>query len=245
MSGILSSIAVTGFTVAFFHAAIPTHWLPFVAAGRAQGWSHGKTLGVTALAGTGHVLATAALGLLLTVFGVAVSARVGAWFPRIAGGLLMALGLFFIWRQLSGRAHSHTHLFGKGEHEHHHHYEHSPGPESHGVADEHEHDSEPSQFERARTSDRMTITSLFALLTFSPCEGFLPIYVSGIRFGWSGFALLTAILSVATVAGMVFFTGLTLTGIRVLRLKWLEDYESAVMGSLLLLVGLLVILFEK
>ena len=30
---VLTTIAFTGFTVAFFHAAIPTHWLPFVAAG--------------------------------------------------------------------------------------------------------------------------------------------------------------------------------------------------------------------
>lgn len=235
MSGILSSIAITGFTVAFFHAAIPTHWLPFVAAGRAQGWNHAKTLAVTALAGTGHVLATAVLGLLLTIFGVAVSARVGQWFPRIAGGLLMALGLFFIWRQW--RSHSHTHLFG----DHHFDHEQEQEQEQEGAVT-HLHAPE---IPTARRSDRMTIASLFALLTFSPCEGFLPIYVSGIRFGWSGFALLTVILSVATVVGMVFFTWLTLTGIRVLRLKWLEQYERAVMGSLLLLVGLLVILFEK
>src|SRR5947208_9676448 len=48
---VLTTIAFTGFTVAFFHAAIPTHWLPFVAAGRAQQWTHSKTLLITALAG--------------------------------------------------------------------------------------------------------------------------------------------------------------------------------------------------
>ena len=46
------------------------------------------------------------------------------------------------------------------------------------------------------------------MLTFSPCEAFLPIYVSGIRFGWSGFALLTLILSTAAVAGVLVFTSL-------------------------------------
>src|SRR5438067_11653862 len=121
---VLTSIALTGFSVAFFHAAIPTHWLPFVATGRAQRWNHGKTLAVTALAGIGHVLATALLGLLLTIFSVAVSARIGAWFPRIAGGLLIALGVFFVSRQLSGHGHSHTHLFAAGEHEHEHEHEH-------------------------------------------------------------------------------------------------------------------------
>jgi nickel/cobalt exporter len=38
------AIATTGFTVAFFHAAIPTHWLPFVVASRAQGWTRARTL---------------------------------------------------------------------------------------------------------------------------------------------------------------------------------------------------------
>jgi nickel/cobalt transporter (NicO) family protein len=228
---VLTSIALTGFTVAFFHAAIPTHWLPFVAAGRAQHWSRAKTLAVTALAGTGHVLATAVLGLLLTIFGVAVNAQAGAWFPRIAGALLIALGVYFIWRQLSGAVHSHTHP-----------------ADHHGHGDHHRHAGVHSHANEAslnRRSDRATIGSLFALLTFSPCEAFLPIYVSGIRFGWSGFCVLTLILSVATVAGMLFFTSLTLAGIRNLRFGWLERHESGVMGTLLLAIGVLVIWLEK
>jgi ABC-type nickel/cobalt efflux system permease component RcnA len=230
---VLTTIAFTGFTVAFFHAAIPTHWLPFVAAGRAQRWTHSKTLLITALAGTGHVLATAVLGLILTIFGVALSSRIGTWFPRIAGALLIALGLFYIWQQLSGHAHSHTHLFSKGGHQHEHELReslaHFRGPD----------------ISRTRTSDWVAISSLFAMLTFSPCEAFLPIYVSGIRFGWGGFALLTLILSTAAVAGMLVFTWLALIGIRGIGLGWFERYESLMMGSLLLLVGVVVLVFEK
>lgn len=237
---ILTTIALTGFSVAFVHAAIPTHWLPFIAAGRAQGWSRSKTLLITALAGTGHVTMTATLGLLLTIFGVAISTQVGAWFPRIAGGVLMALGLFYLWRQFSGRGHSHTHLFCS-DHQHA-----GPNGKEHSgdgrSALEHFH---LSDIPRSRTSDRVAILSLLALLTFSPCEGFLPIYVSGIRFGWSGFALLTLILSLATVAGMLLFTSLTLAGIRNVRLRWFERFESGVMGALLLLIGMLVMILER
>ncbi|PYK57748.1 MAG: hypothetical protein DME43_14085 [Verrucomicrobia bacterium] len=233
---VLTTIAFTGFTVAFFHAAIPTHWLPFVAAGRAQRWSHSKTLLITALAGTGHVLTTALLGLILTIFGVALSSRVGTWFPRIAGALLIALGLFYIWRQLSGHAHSHTHLFSKSRH--------GENEQEHELKESLAHFRAP-EISRTRTSDWVAIGSLFAMLTFSPCEAFLPIYVSGIRFGWGGFALLTLILSTAAVAGMLVFTSLALFGIRGIRLGWFERYESVVMGSLLLLVGVMVLLFEK
>jgi len=82
------------------------------------------------------------------------------------------------------------------------------------------------------------------LLTFSPCEAFLPIYASGVRYGWTGFALLTAILSIGTVAGMVLFTWLTLTGAQNIKLGLLEKYESGLIGGLLLAVGVLIILFE-
>ena len=94
-------------------------------------------------------------------------------------------------------------------------------------------------------SDLAAIASLLALLTFSPCEAFVPIYVSGVRYGWYGFALLTVILTVATIAGMIVFTALALTGIEQVKLRSFERYEAGVMGLLLCGVGVLIILFEK
>jgi nickel/cobalt exporter len=57
-SAVFTTITATGFTVAFFHAAIPTHWLPFVLVG--GHWNRAKTLLVTAL--------LCALGLLVVFF---------------------------------------------------------------------------------------------------------------------------------------------------------------------------------
>lgn len=220
----LTAIAVTGFGIAFFHAAIPTHWLPFVLTARVQRWSGAKTIAITALAGAGHVAVTAVLGVLITWFGTALSASIGEWFPRIAGAVLLLFGCYYIVRQIVGKGHvhfayphEHLHEAGMDRHDH--------GPQ--------------------RTSDRAAIASLLAFLTFSPCEGFLPIYVSGIRYGWLGFALLTVILSVATVAGMILFTSLTLAGLGKIKLGALEKHESALMGALLCLVGVLVLLFDR
>ena len=135
---------------------------------------------------------TAVLGLILTILESRSARALARWFPRIAGALLIGLGLFYIWRQLSGHAHSHTHLFSKGvwwgQHQH-----------EHELMESLAHFRGPD-ISRTRTSDWVAIGSLFAMLTFSPCEAFLPIYVSGIRFGWGGFALLTLILSTAAVA---------------------------------------------
>ena len=236
---ILTTIALTGFGVAFFHAAIPTHWLPFVLTARVQGWNASKTIAVTALAGTGHVVVTAALGLAITLFGAALSETVGAWLPRIAGGALLLFGLYYLIRQMLGKGHVHFHY----PHEHLH--EHSAEHDHHHDGDHAHHDHHHDEGCQAHpTSDRAAILSLLAFLTLSPCEGFVPFYVSGIRYGWGGFAVLTAVLSIATVAGMVLFTSLTLAGLSKLKLGVLEKYESVLMGVLLCAVGILIILFE-
>lgn len=97
-SPFFASIAVTAFAVAFLHAALPTHWLPFVLVGRAQKWSTGRTLGVTLLAGVGHVGLTIALGLALVLAGMALQPSLGGLFHLIVGGLMIAVGVFYIMR---------------------------------------------------------------------------------------------------------------------------------------------------
>ena len=92
-------------------------------------------------------------------------------------------------------------------------------------------------------SDRAVILGLFTLLTFSPCEGFLPVYLSGITYGWMGFVVLSAVLAVATIAGMVIFTWLTMSGMERLRLGFLERYESGILGGLILFLGIGIIFF--
>lgn len=338
---VFGAIALTGFSVAFFHAAIPTHWLPFVLTGRAQRWSRAKTLAVTALAGCGHVLFTAVLGFLVAWGGIALNEKVGGWFPWIAGGSLLAFGLYYVIQQIRGSGHGHTHLFGGHSHIHN---ESEAGPQGGKLIntghsfievtvfetgapprfrlffyDEHKHACstpdeaditiltlrpdgtsqtfalqrrneflestteipEPHEFRasvklshgdhahihdvhfqehghqhgegghacenshpKAPKSDWAAIVSLLALLTFSPCEGFLPVYVSGVHYGWIGFFTLTAILSVTTVAGMIAFTWLTLIGIERLNLTFLEKYERGILGGLLCVLGLLVIFLE-
>jgi nickel/cobalt exporter len=89
------------------------------------------------------------------------------------------------------------------------------------------------------------IAGLFALLTFSPCEAFLPVFLLGAKYGWIGFALLSAILAIGTVAGMVVFTGLTLAGLEKLKFRALEKFESGILGGVLCLLGILIMLLER
>ena len=250
-TGLFTAIAITGFTVAFLHAAIPTHWLPFVVAARAQHWNSAKTLVVTGIAGSGHVLFTTALGVVVAWGGIAINAKWSRTFPLIAGGALIVIGLFYLVSRLKG-SHGHVHLFGgPGHHERHQRYDdaHLRGHHAHDLDhhhERHEHDEIEKiehQWSRPR-SDWAVIAGLVALLTFSPCEAFLPVFLTGAKYGWFGFALLSAILAIATVAGMIVFTWLTLLGLRRLRFKALEKYEPITVGVAFCLLGLIIILFE-
>jgi ABC-type nickel/cobalt efflux system permease component RcnA len=139
---------------------------------------------------------------------------------------------FTVFVELRHGSHAHKHKIQFTEH--HHHGEHG-----------HDHSETEAKPPAPAKSDWAAMGGLFVLLTFSPCEGFIPVYVSGVRYGGSGFALLTVILSVGTVLGMVVFTWLTLVGLEKLKLKWVERYESGVLGGLLCVLGLLVMFFEK
>lgn len=206
--GLFTSVAATGFAVAFLHAAIPTHWLPFVIVGRGQRWSAGKTLAVTALAGMGHVAFTIVLGLLVMGAGLVAAPLLGKVFTPIVGGLLIAVGLFYLVRQIVRPHHVHAET-------------------------------------RTFTTDRAAVIGLVTLLALSPCEAFLPIYLTNVQHGWLGFAVLSGVLLVATSAGMLLFTSLSLAGAQKLKLDNLARYEEAILGVALALLGLAVILFER
>ena len=248
------TLLATGFAVGFLHSIIPTHWLPFVAAARTQRWTQAKTLAVTGLAGAGHALFTTVLGLLIVWGGMAISSRIGNAFPYLAGGALIALGLFYLVRQMRG-GHGHLHLFGAHnhhshshahDHDHnHHHHSHDEHHHHHDIDDtieEEEHVLE-EDWSRQR-SDWAAILGLVALLTFSPCEAFLPVFLTGAKYGWFGFALLSIVLAVATVTGMITFTWLTLLGLQRLRFRMLEKYEPLIVSAVFCILGLLVIILE-
>ena len=204
----IAALAATGFAVAYLHAALPTHWLPFVLVGRAQGWRAAKVLMVTGLAGAGHVLFTAALGLALTGAGLALAPHLGALLPRAVGVVLVLLGLFNLGRHILGAGHSHA---------------------------------DPARTLGGR-SEAAAVAGLVMILTFSPCEAFLPVYLANVGYGWTGFLLLSLVLVVGTGASMLLFTSLCLAGADRLRLERLERYENVVIGVILCVLGAVVAL---
>lgn len=101
---LLAPLIWGGFVTAFLHAALPTHWLPFVLVGRAQGWRARMTLGAAALAGAVHVISTAIVGGLIVAAGLALEERLSGVLPWLAAAMMFAFGGYYLFRSLRARA---------------------------------------------------------------------------------------------------------------------------------------------
>ena len=92
--------------ISILHAILPNHWLPVVAISRQLGWSVRKTAGVTMLAALAHSSSTVIIGILLALGGMTLNGLL-PYFRFIAAGILIALGILFVWRH---QHHMHFHL---------------------------------------------------------------------------------------------------------------------------------------
>ena len=95
-----------------------------------------------------------------------------------------------------------------------------------------------------RLSDKAAAGSLIAVLTFSPCEAFLPVYLLATPYGWVGFVVLSAVLATGTLGGMLALTGLTLAGLERMAFPRVERYAGLIVGSIMVLLGGSVVLLH-
>lgn len=100
---VLLSLLGAGFATAFLHAALPTHWLPFVLVGRAQRWSRPRLLAAVTAAGLAHIATTGLVGGLIVAAGLAMDQWVAGLLPWLSAGLLFAFGTFYLGRSLVRR----------------------------------------------------------------------------------------------------------------------------------------------
>jgi hypothetical protein len=89
-----------------------------------------------------------------------------------------------------------------------------------------------------KATDRAALWGLFLTLTLSPCELFLPVYLTAVPYGWAGVTWLSVILTVATLGTMLTLTWLTLQGVHRLGWSWLATPSPRLVGGLLCILGL-------
>ncbi len=214
-------ILVTGFFISVVHAMIPTHWLPFVMASRTQKWSWSKTQSIILIAGMGHVIMTTFLGSILFVVGLGVYHKIENYFLTLAASAVASYGLYLIYQYKKGHKHTHCDHTSTGNHHHH-----------------------TAELQQS-SKDGWAILSLLSMLTFSPCESFLPVYLTSARFGWRGFVMLSLVLAVGTLATMLSFTWISTRTIEKYKMDWLEDHEKLISGVGLIILAVILVIIEK
>ncbi len=100
---VILSVLGAGFVTALLHAALPTHWLPFVLVGRAQRWTTARVLGAVTVAGLAHIVTTAVVGGVIVAAGLAMDPWLAGQLPNLAAILLFGFGAFYLSRALIRR----------------------------------------------------------------------------------------------------------------------------------------------
>lgn len=125
--------------VGVLHTLVPDHWMPIALMARQRGWSSRETARAALVAGTGHVVSTLAIAIVVWAAGAVLARRYGTLVDTTASAALVLFGGWIAvsaWRELRAADDPHgTHGDGGG---HHHHRHHSHG-QAHGHSHDHEH----------------------------------------------------------------------------------------------------------
>lgn len=91
---LIGAVALVG----ILHTIVPDHWGPIALLAREEKWPTRKVVTTALGAGTGHVLSTLLIGLIMWYAGVEVARHYGAWVSRLSS---LGLILFGGWMALS------------------------------------------------------------------------------------------------------------------------------------------------
>jgi ABC-type nickel/cobalt efflux system permease component RcnA len=206
---LILAVAVVG----VLHTAVPDHWAPIALLARQRGWTRAQTARAALGAGTGHVLSTLALGLIVWLAGVAVAAKFGHWVEIISSVALIVFGLwvaFSGWRELQAEAaHAHAHANG---HAHHHSHDHA-----------HKHSN----------------TALLLILGSSPMVEGLPAFFAAGKFGVGIIIIMSIIFALSTIVTYVVLCVLSLAGLENVELGPVERYGEVISGLFITFVGVI------
>jgi len=97
------------FSLSLLHTLIPSHWLCFVLVGKAQGWSRGRTLSITAVAGLIHVVVNVTVGAALAIAGRTILEHEHHehLLTQISAAILILLGIVYLGLHMLHAGHHH------------------------------------------------------------------------------------------------------------------------------------------
>jgi ABC-type nickel/cobalt efflux system permease component RcnA len=212
------AVAVVG----VLHTIVPDHWVPITLIARQRKWKKAETISAAIKAGTGHVLSTLAIALVVWLAGVAVAKHFGHIVDLASSVALIGFGLWIAissWLEMrhGGYEHSHSHEHSH-EHDHHHH--------NHAHSHDHGH----------KTNSR---TALILILGSSPMVEGIPAFFAAGKYGFGFIAIMSVVFGISTIATYVLLCTLSTTGLQNVKFGAFEKYGEVTSGAFIALVGLI------
>jgi nickel/cobalt transporter (NicO) family protein len=194
------------------HALIPNHWLPIIAVGKTEKWTQRQTMLATIITGVSHTLSTIIIGIVVGLIGYKLAAKYAIISEDIAPGILIALGLVYIVRNFYSL----------------HHHDHDHGLKT---------DLTGKSGKRSRWVAILTSLSIAMFLT--PCIEIEAYYFQAGTIGWTGIFIVSAVYLIVTVVIMLSLVSLGMKGVETFKSHFLEHYEKAITGAVLIALGVL------
>jgi hypothetical protein len=207
--------------VGVLHTVVPDHWVPITLIARQRGWSRMQTARAALVAGTGHVLSTLAIAVVVWIAGVAAAQRFGHLAETLASVALVLFGGCIAVSAILEMRGGH----GQG-HDHHHDHDHG---HSHDHAGGHSHDAD------ARTGSR---TALLLILGSSPMVEGIPAFFAAGRYGVGLIVVMSLVFAAATMTTYVALCVASVAGLGRVNLGPVERYGEVLSGAFIALVGL-------
>ena len=242
--------------VAILHSILPDHWVPLAIVARTQHWSMMRTVRVSALAATGHVIVSLILGGIVALIGLQFQRELDTQQGHIIGGILILTGIAFLIWGLRGGGHRH----GDGGHTHHHGFEHKPThAETHEHSEhhhahthdhshkheEHHHDhegQEPIQKTTAPARKPIFPGRLAAIVVpfgvaASPDLTILPVALAASASGATTVLSVLAVFAILTLATFIGLTAIaTVVGYQI-KGAWIEHNANTITSFVLIAIG--------
>jgi nickel/cobalt transporter (NicO) family protein len=203
-------ILIGSIILSITHALIPNHWFPLVAISKSEKWTRRETLLVTAITGFAHITSTIIIGIIVGFVGYRLSDSLETITGVIAPSVLILFGIIYLILNIVKP--------------HHHH---------------HQINSEDLQ-QGDKKSKVAIVFSFGALMFFSPCIEIEAYYFTAGSIGWAGILILSFVYLVITVSFMIFLVDFGRRSLERLseKLHFLDKYERAIAGMVLILLGL-------
>ena len=210
-------LILTVAAIGVLHTIVPDHWVPITLIARDRKWTKGQTARAAFIAGTGHVVTTLMLGLIVWIAGVVVAARFGHVIDLLSSTALIAFGLWVgisAWREIHGHGHTHTHADGE-------------------VHEDHDHNH----------GSKKTRTALLLILGSSPMIEGIPAFFAAGKYGIGVIIVMSIVFAISTIATYVLLCVYSAVGLEQMKLGAFEKYGEVLSGVFITIVGLVFLVF--